>query len=59
MSRWFQWTRLIAAASLIPLLGGTCSTDFRDALYGGMLDFVTDATGEMLANLIALAQPGA
>ncbi len=61
MSHWSRWTRLIVATSLLPLFGGACSVDFRDALYGGVLDFVSGTTTEVLTNLIPLAQgiPGA
>jgi hypothetical protein len=47
-----KWKCLIMAVILLPLYAASCSTDFRDAVVGGALDFVSGSVTELLGRLI-------
>lgn len=50
-----KWMRLIAASSLFPLFGWSCTSDFRDAAVAGILDFVTGSMTDSLTALLPIA----
>lgn len=47
---WKRWALLVTA--FLPLWGGSCATDLRDAVYGGALDFVSGSMTELLATIV-------
>lgn len=51
---WKRWALL--ATAFLPLFGGSCATDLRDAVYGGALDFVSGSMTELLAALLPIVQ---
>ncbi len=57
MTRKTKWQVLMAATALVPLLGWSgCSTDFRDALQGGVLDFISGTITALLSSLLPVAE---
>jgi hypothetical protein len=50
-----RWTRLTAAALLLPLCATGCSATVRDALWAGAFDFVAGTVTELLFRLLPIA----
>jgi hypothetical protein len=50
-----KWKKLLLVLSLLPLLGTTCSTAFRDAIQSGALDFVSGTVSEILGRTLPVA----
>jgi hypothetical protein len=55
MKRSVKWKTVVLALSLMPILGTTCSTAFRDAIQSGALDFVSGSVSEILARTLPVA----
>ena len=50
-----KWKTVLLALSLMPILGATCSTAFRDAIQSGALDFVSGTVSEILNRTLPVA----
>jgi hypothetical protein len=52
MRHFKKWTWLVALSSASTMLGWSCAaTDFRDAAYSGVLDYVSGTTTAAIAAL--------
>ncbi len=48
---------IVVAVALIPLCMGTsCSTDIRDSMYGGALDYIAGTTTDSLNSFVPMSQ---
>ncbi len=48
---------LLLAFTLVPMCMGTsCQTDMRDAVYAGVLDYVSGTTADSVNSLMPLSQ---
>jgi hypothetical protein len=51
-----KWKTVLLALSMMPILGTTCSTAFRDAIQSGALDFVSGTVSEILDRTLPVAE---